>query len=218
MDPYMYIVSNKIKLITEIHQCSKNIDNNTHKIEYISYYKDLYYKLLTNYQLLLQDIKKHKLRKFDLAFYKKELVYDISECTLIYEIGSKSHYKKLYESLSNLYSLVLNDIGATKLYFNYQKQHNSNSLFNLLYNLKKREDNSYDFKTAQKEFEKITSPTFSDLTMYFQDIVNKNSNSRIYYIFYSNYNVINHLSLELFKLSKEITLKNLYNNNLVEWF
>ncbi|CAG8852776.1 10107_t:CDS:1, partial [Gigaspora margarita] len=70
----------------------------------------------------------------------------------------------------------------------------------------------------QKEFEKITSPTFNDLTKYFQDIVNKNPNSRIYYRFYSNYNVTNHLSLEPFNLSKESTLKNLCHNNLVEWF
>ncbi|CAG8843789.1 39385_t:CDS:1, partial [Gigaspora margarita] len=204
MDPdsYINIVSNKAKLINDIHECSKNIDNKTHKIESLSYYKALYEKLLTKYQSLLQDIEKKNLNKFNLAHYKNELVHDIGECTLTYEIGSKSHYEKLYESLSKLYSLVLDDIGATKLYFNYQKQVNSNSLFQLLYNLKKREDSSYNIEIAQKEFEMIMSPSFRDLTMHFQDIVKKNFNSRIYYRYYSNSNVTNHLSLEPFTLSK----------------
>ncbi|CAG8603473.1 30491_t:CDS:2 [Gigaspora margarita] len=169
MNPEKYIDLNKTSLINKIHQCSKNIDNKTHKIESIPYYQDLYKKLLTKYQSLLQDIKKNTLSKFNLAFYENEL----------------------------LLVIVLDDIGATILYFNYQKQDNSNSLFQLLYNLKKRKDNSRDIKTAQNKFKKITSPTFRNLTAYFQDIVTKNLDSRIYYRFYFNSNVTNYLSLKI---------------------
>ncbi|CAG8507627.1 3104_t:CDS:2 [Gigaspora margarita] len=107
---------------------------------------------------------------------KDNLIHDIYRCSeniknSDYQIESKSYYKDLYEKLSKQYSMLLKDIGANKIYFNYQKQTNSNSLFQLLCKLKKKRDNFYDIEKAQKEFEKIISPSFSALTKHFQDIV-----------------------------------------------
>ncbi|CAG8609821.1 14211_t:CDS:2, partial [Gigaspora margarita] len=82
------------------------------------------------------------------------------------------------------------------------KETNSNSLFQLLYKLKKKEDNSYDIEKAQKEFKKITSPNFVYLTKYFQEIVKNNNSSLIYYRYNNNCNITNYLSLEPFGLSE----------------
>ncbi|RIB15687.1 hypothetical protein C2G38_2191839 [Gigaspora rosea] len=153
------------------------------------------------------------------------LIRNIHQCSenidnKTYQIESKSYYKDLYENLSKNYSLLLNDIGANKLYFDYQKQTNSNSLFQLLYNLKNKEvNNSYDIEKVKKEFEKIISPTFSNLNTYFNDIVKSNLSLKIYYRYNSIYDITNHLSLEQFSLSQESTLNFLLNNyNLAKWF
>ncbi|CAG8789162.1 17432_t:CDS:1, partial [Racocetra fulgida] len=134
---------------------------------------------------------------------KKRLINDIYQCSEyinnnVYQIESKSYYKDLYKKLSKQYSLLLSDIGANKLYFNYQKQTNSNSLFKLLSDLKRKVDSSYDIEKAKKEFKNITSPSFFNLTEYFKDIVNKNLSSKIYYRYNSNCDITNHLSLEQF--------------------
>ncbi|CAG8731868.1 10420_t:CDS:1, partial [Racocetra fulgida] len=95
----------------------------------------------------------------------------------------------------------------------------SNSLFKLLSDLKRKVDSSYDLEKVKKEFENITSPSFFNLTEYFEDIVNKNLSSKIYYRYNSKCDIANHLSLEQFSLSKESNLKFLsINYNLAEWF
>ncbi|CAG8816599.1 7286_t:CDS:1 [Gigaspora margarita] len=160
----------------------------------------------------------------NLKLDKDRLLNDTSICSKNiknsnYIVGSLSYYKDLYEKLSKQYSLLLSDIRVNQLYFDRQKQTNSNSLFYLLYKLKKRENNSYDIEEAQKQFENVKSPRFSSLTNYFKDIVKQNPTSKIYYRYNSNCDVTNHLSLESFNLSKESTLKSLAKNyDLVEWF
>ncbi|CAG8641565.1 18143_t:CDS:2, partial [Gigaspora rosea] len=139
MDPDLkeYITSNKTKLINEILQFSKNVDDETLEFDPKQYYKNLYEKLLKNYSSLLEDIEKKSLiKKKDILFYKNELKSDTDECIRTYKSGSQPYYKMLYE----------------------KKQHDSNSLFRLLYDLKQREDNSYNIKEAKNEFERIKSP------------------------------------------------------------
>ncbi|CAG8577936.1 23774_t:CDS:2 [Gigaspora margarita] len=151
--------------------------------------------------------------------FQDELKRDKNECTETYISGSKSYYKMLYEKVSKLYSLLLKEIGATKSYFDYQKRNNSNSLFQLLYKLKVKKDSSYNIEKAQKEFEKIKSSRFSDLTKHFQEIVAINHSSKIYYRYNSNCDITNYLSLEPFNLSKQSTLKNLsYHYDLAKWY
>ncbi|KAF0513853.1 hypothetical protein F8M41_017714 [Gigaspora margarita] len=129
-----YITSNKTKLINEILQFFKSVDDETLQVKPEQYYKNLCEKLLKNYSSLLEDIEK-KLN-IDILFYKNKLEHDTYECKKIYKSGSKSYYKMLYEKVSILYSLLLDSIRSTNLYFDYQKQHDSNSLFQLLYDLK----------------------------------------------------------------------------------
>ncbi|CAG8856424.1 13934_t:CDS:1, partial [Gigaspora margarita] len=83
----------------------------------------------------------------EVEFYMGELVNITCQAEMTYKPKTKSYYKYLYKELSKIYSLLLDKIGATELYFNYQKETNSNSLFQLLYKLKK-EDKFYDIKKA----------------------------------------------------------------------
>ncbi|CAG8482363.1 38191_t:CDS:1, partial [Gigaspora margarita] len=164
-----YITSNETKLINEILQCSKNVDDKTLQVGSKQYYKNLYEKLLKNYSSLLDDIEKNRL-KIDISFYKNELKRDTDECINTYISGTKSYYKMLYEKVSILYSLLLDGISVTKLYFDYQKQHDSNSFFRLLCDLKQREDNVYNIIEAKNEFERIKLSSFSNLTSDFKNI------------------------------------------------
>ncbi|CAG8774808.1 29769_t:CDS:1, partial [Gigaspora margarita] len=206
------------KLIKEIRQCSEYIANKTHPIETQSYYKDLYEKFHKKYLSLLKDIE--KTRADDLiVFYSRELQYELEQCPKFYTIESKEYYKDLYKSLSKLYSLVLVDIGANKLYFEYQKQSNTNSLFRLLYELKKKEDNSYDIKKAQQEFRKIESPCYSSLTDNFKNIFKRNLSLTIYHRNNFDCNLTNHISLKKFNLSTESTINELLiRHPSAEWF
>ncbi|CAG8806715.1 31780_t:CDS:1, partial [Gigaspora margarita] len=204
-----YIALNRVKLITEIHYCSKYIVNITHPIETKSCYKDLYETFRQKYLSLLKDIEDTRADEL-ILFYKRELQYELIQCPKFYKIESKEYYKDLYESLSKLYSFVLEDIRANKSYFDSQKKSNTNSLFRLLYELKKKKDNSYDTKKAQKEFKKITSPRFSSLTDNFKDIIKKNFSLKIYYRYNFDCNITNHISLKKFNLSKESTINELF--------
>ncbi|CAG8502839.1 hypothetical protein C2G38_2191842 [Gigaspora rosea] len=213
-----YIASNRVKLIEEIRQCSEYIANKTHTIETQSYYKDLYKKFYKKYLFLLKDIENTRADEL-IVFYSRELQFELEKCPKFYTIESKEYYKDLYKSLSKLYSLVLKDIGANKLYFDYQKQTNTNSLFRLLYKLKKKEDNSYDIKKAQQEFRKIKSPCYSSLTDDFKDIFKKNLSLKIYYRKNFDCNLTNHISLKKFNLSTESTINELFTlHPSAEWF
>ncbi|CAG8850155.1 46355_t:CDS:1, partial [Gigaspora margarita] len=201
-----YIDTNKTSLIKKICECSENIVKNAHKIETKSFYKDLYEKLLIKYSSLYASLYYNVGANGANEFYPEEFVSIKYQADITYRPETKSYYEYLYKELSKRYSLLLDEIGATKLYFNHQKKTNSNSLFRLLYKLKKKEDNSYDIKKAQKNFETITSPSLSDLTEYFQEIVKKNHSTLIYYRYNSNCDITNHLSLEPFSLSSKSTL------------
>ncbi|CAG8812759.1 18928_t:CDS:1 [Gigaspora margarita] len=151
---------------------------------------------------------------------KNSLIHEIYQYSKIidktsetYKIDTKSYYKDLYEKSSKNYSFLLNNIEANELYFNYQKQKKSNSLFLLLSKLVK------DTEKAQTEFEKIKSPSFSGLTKYFQDIVKKNKSSKVYYRYNSNCDITNCLSLEPFSLSDISTLGSLsIHYDLANWY
>ncbi|CAG8856005.1 10393_t:CDS:1, partial [Gigaspora margarita] len=69
----------------------------------------------------------------EMEFYVDEFNNIKRQADEIYIPETKLHYKYLYKELSKIYSLLLDKIGATELYFNHQKESNSNSLFQLLY-------------------------------------------------------------------------------------
>ncbi|CAG8489098.1 23706_t:CDS:1 [Gigaspora margarita] len=214
-----YIDTNKTSLTIKIRECSENFVKNSHRIETKPFYKDLYKKLLNKYCSLHNSLYYEAKAIKEMEFYVDEFSNIKYQANMTYKPETKLYYEYLYKELSKRYSLLLKNIGATKLYFNHQKKTNSNSLFQLLYKLKKKEDKSYDIETAQKEFEKITSPSFLYLTDNFQEIVKKNNNSLIYYRYNNNCDITNYLSLKPFDLSESSTLKFLfYNYNLVEWF
>ncbi|CAG8799340.1 5583_t:CDS:1, partial [Cetraspora pellucida] len=49
----------------------------------------------------------------------------------------------------------------------------------------------------QKEFENLTSPSFSALIKNFKEILKKNYSSKIYYRYNFNCNITNYLSLQI---------------------
>ncbi|CAG8568080.1 15414_t:CDS:2, partial [Cetraspora pellucida] len=161
-----------------------------------------------------KDANIEKLVEADAKAYKEATNYgeNIDNALKTYKIEFQLIYKDLYEKLTTKYSILLKNIRANELYFNYQKQTKSNSLFKLLYNLNKRKYNSYDIEKAQKEFETVTSPSFSALNKHFKEIVNNNLYTEIYYRYNSNCDITNYLSLEKFSMSKKSTLKDIFNH------
>ncbi|CAG8603228.1 21535_t:CDS:1 [Dentiscutata erythropus] len=188
------------QLIDQILEVNNDINNNSYDIESESYYEYLLQSLLKKYSILSLATK-DKFSYSNQDHIKNELV------------------QHKYEKILKDFSLLLGKIRSNNFYFDYQKKNQSNSLFKLLYHLKKLNNDSYDFDKAKKEFDQIESPTLFELTEGFKNVVEANKDLTIYYRYTSNGCITNCLSLEKFSLSKETTLELLLlSYGFAKWF
>ncbi|CAG8589036.1 45528_t:CDS:1 [Gigaspora margarita] len=186
--------------IDQILDVNNDINNNPYENESEKYYEYLLKKLLEKYSIL------SLAKRGDFQHSKPGLVKTES-------------VQQKYEEYLKYFSLLLGQIRSDNFYFDYQKENQSNSLFKLLYHLKKLNNDSYDLKKAKKEFDQIKSPTFFELTEDFKKVLEVNKNSTIYYRFTSKSCITNCLSLEYFSLSKETTLEDLLSSyEFAKWF